>query len=34
MRAKKTISTSIALFKNIFSMPLFLLNIPLILLSD
>ena len=34
MRAKRTISTSTVLFKNIFSMPLFLLNIPLIFLSD
>ena len=34
MRAKNTISISTALLKNIFSMPLFLMNIPLISLSD
>lgn len=34
MRAERTISIPTALLKNIFSMPLFLLNIPLIFLSD
>ena len=34
MRAKITISISTALLKNIFSMLLFLMNIPLISLSD